>query len=126
MPMAGTTRLTRAEQGQIRALLRTLRTSLTHIRDALMHFKSDRIDRDKLEAAARRVDDLMAMFSGDIRDSTQGLPWLAEIQAGVERVTNPKVADTLHEARVAITALLEVMRTAKEGAPAAVAPAPVR
>jgi hypothetical protein len=115
--MAVNTSLTRAEHSKIRAHLRTLRSSLTQARDALMHFKDDRVDRDKLEPAARRVDDLMDMFVGDIRDSAQGSRWLAEIQNGVEGVTNPKVAEALDEARVDITALQEVMGPAKEGAP---------
>jgi len=118
--------LTRAEHGKIRAHLRTLRVSLTQARDALMHFKDDRVDRDKLEPAARRVDDLMEMFVGDIRDSTQGSLWLAEIQTGVERVTNPKVAEALHEARVEISALLEVMGSAKQGTSAAASVDPAR
>ncbi len=113
--MAANTSLTRAEHSKIRAHLRTLRMSLTQARDALMHFKDDRVDRDKLEPAARRVDDLMDMFVGEIRDPAQGSRWLAEIQSGVERVTNPKVAGALDEARVDITALLDVMGPAKEG-----------
>ncbi len=111
--MAVNTSLTRAEHSRIRAHLRTLRSSLTQARDALMHFKDDRVDRDKLEPAARRVDDLMDMFVGDIRDSAQGSRWLAEIQSGVEGVTNPKAAEALDEARVDITALLDVMGPAK-------------
>jgi hypothetical protein len=113
--MAGNTSLTRAEHSKIRAHLRTLRTSLTQARDALMHFKDDRVDRDKLEPAARRVDDLMDMFVGNIRDSAQGSLWLAEIQRGVEQVTNLKAAEALGEARVDITALLEVIGPSKEG-----------
>jgi hypothetical protein len=103
------TSLTRLEHAKIRAHLRTLRTSLTQARDALMHFKDDRLDRDKLEPAARRVDDLMNMFAGDMRDSAQGPVWIAEIQSGVEQVTNPKVAEALRDARADITALLDVM-----------------
>jgi hypothetical protein len=113
--MAANTSLTRAEHSKIRAHLRTLRASLTHARDALMHFKDDRVDRDKLEPAARRVDDLMDMFVGNIRDSAQGSLWLAEIQRGVEQVTNLKAAEALGEARVDITALLDVMGPSKEG-----------
>ena len=113
--MSVNTRLTHAEHSEIRGRLRTLRTSLTQARDALMHFKDDRVDRDKLEPAARRVDDLMDLFVGDIRDSAQGALWLAEIQSGVERVTNPKVAKALDEARVDIAALVHVMGPAKEG-----------
>jgi hypothetical protein len=113
--MAVNTSLTRAEHSKIRAHLRTLRTSLTQARDALMHFKDDRVDRDKLEPAARRVDDLMDMFVGNIRDSAQGSLWLAEIQRGVEQVTNLKAAEALDEARVDITALLDVIGPAKAG-----------
>src|SRR3977135_1995919 len=39
--------------------LRTLRGSLARARDTLMHFKDDRADRDTLEPAARRGDQLM-------------------------------------------------------------------
>jgi hypothetical protein len=54
--------LTRAEHAKVRAHLQTLRRSLMQARDALMHFKDDRLDRDKLEPAARRTDDLVNMF----------------------------------------------------------------
>lgn len=101
--------LTRAEQAKVRAHLQTLRRSLAQARDALMHFKDDRLDRDKLEPAARRADDLMNMFAGDLRDSTRGPVWVAEIQSGVEQVTNPKAAAALRDARVDITALLDMM-----------------
>ncbi len=83
--------------------------SLTQARDALMHFKDDRLDRDKLEPAARRVDDLMNMFSLDIRDSLQGPVWIADVQRSLEQVTNPKVAEALRDARADITALLALM-----------------
>ncbi len=106
--------LTRAEHAKVRAHLRTLRTSLAQARDALMHFKDDRLDRDKLEPAARRADDLMNMFAGDTRDLTQGPLWMAEIKGGVEQVTNPKAAAALHDARIEITALLDMMSPAKE------------
>jgi hypothetical protein len=105
--------LTRAEQAKVRAHLRTLRTSLGQARDALMHFKDDRLDRDKLEPAARRADDLMNMFAGDVRDLTQGPLWVAEIKSGVEQVTNPKAAAALSEAQVDIAALLDMIRPAK-------------
>jgi hypothetical protein len=106
--------LTRAEHAKVRAHLRTLRTSLAQARDALMHFKDDRLDRDKLEPAARRADDLMNMFAGDMRDLTQGPLWVAEIKGGVEQVTNPKAAAALRDAQVDITALLDMMSRAKE------------
>ena len=66
------TSLSRAEHAEIRAQLRTLRARLTQARDLLVHFKDDRIDRDRLEPAARRVDDLMDMFVGDRRDTARG------------------------------------------------------
>jgi hypothetical protein len=107
--------LTRAEHAKVRAHLQTLRRSLEQARDALMHFKDDRLDRDKLEPAARRADDLVNMFSGDVRDSTQGPLWVAEIQSGVEEVTNPKAAAALRDARVDIAALLDMMGRGANG-----------
>ena len=124
--MATNTSLTRAAHSKIRAHLRTLRTSLTQARDTLMHFKNDRADRDKLEPAARRVDDLMDMFVGDMRDWAQGSLWLAEIQSGVEQVTNPKSAEALDEARVDIAALRDVMGLAKDGTATIVSTDPAR
>ena len=103
--------LSRAQHSQIRAHLRTLRMSLTQARDSLMHFKSDRLDRDKLEPAARRIDDLMNLFAGDVSDSAQGLLWLAEIQSGVKEVANSKAAAALTVAQEDIAALLSVMVT---------------
>jgi hypothetical protein len=114
--MTVNTSLTRVEHAKVRAHLGALRTSLTQARDALMHFKGDRLDRDKLEPAARRVDDLMNLFAGEVRDSAQGPVWIAEIQIGVEQVTNPKVAEALRDARAEITALLDVMGPAGSGA----------
>ena len=110
--------LSRAQHSQIRAHLRTLRMSLLQARDLLMHFKNDRLDRDQLEPAARRVDDLMNLFAGNVSDSAQGLLWLAEIQSGVERVTNPKAAAALSVAQQDIAALLNVMVTEGNGAAA--------
>jgi hypothetical protein len=107
--------LTRAEHAKIRAHLQTLRVSIGQARDSLMHFKDDRLDRDKLEPAARRVDDLMNMFVGDLRDAAQGPVWVAEIRSGVEQVTNPKAAEALRKAQADISALLDVMGPAGEG-----------
>ena len=112
--MAINSRLSHAEHSRIRGHLRTLRMSLTQARDALMHYKDDRVDRDRLEPAARRVDELMDMFVGDSRDSAQGALWLAEIQRGVDEVTNPKASAALNEARLDISALLEVMKAAPD------------
>lgn len=112
--------LTRAEHAEIRAQLRTLRSRLTEARDLLVHFKGDRIDRDRLEPAARRVDDLMDMFVGDRRDTARGSSWLLEIQSAVEEMANPKAAEALSEARIAIAALLKAIGPASEApAPAA-------
>jgi ribosomal protein L22 len=99
----------RADQAQILARLRTLRMSLAHARDVLMHFRGDRLDRDKLEPAARRVDDLMNMFVRTSSDRTQASLWISEIQAGVEQVTNPKAAEALRDARVDVAALFDMM-----------------
>jgi hypothetical protein len=107
--MATEISFSRTDQSEIRSRLRTLRTSLTHARDALMHFKDDRLDRDKLEPAARRVDDLMNMFVSNLSDRAQGLLWIAEVQNRVAEVTNPKAADALRAARVDISALLDMM-----------------
>ena len=107
--MAGNSSLSRLAHSKILARLRTLRASLAQARDALMHLKDDRLDRDKLEPAARRVDDLMNMFASNLRDLAKGSLWVTEIQSGVEQVTNPKAAEALREARVDITALLDVM-----------------
>jgi hypothetical protein len=101
--------VSRSSRSKILAHLRTLRASIGKARDALMHYREDRIDRDKLEPAARRVDDLMNMFASDQRDAELGSAWVSEILRGVEAVTNPKAADALREARVDITTLLEVM-----------------
>ena len=100
---------TSQSRSAILARLRTLRTNLAQARDALMHFKTDRVDRDKLEPAARRVDDLMNLFAGDLRDTLQGSVWIGEIQRGLEQVSNPKSADALSAARQDIVALLEAM-----------------
>lgn len=107
--MAVNTSLSSSAHSKILAHLRTLRASLAQARDALMHFKDDRIDRDKLEPAARRVDDLMNMFASNLLDLAKGSLWVTEIQSGVEQVTNPKAAEALREARVDITALLDMM-----------------
>ncbi len=107
--MAVTVNLTRADHSSILAHLRTLRASIAQARDSLMHFKDDRVDRDRLEPAARRVDDLMNLFAGNVRDPVQGSAWVAEIQSGVDGVTNPKAAEFLRVAQVDITALRDVM-----------------
>jgi hypothetical protein len=102
--------VSRSAPQKILAHLRTLRVSLDQARSTLMHFKDDRVDRDKLEPAARRVDDLMNMFATGVRDPAQGLVWMSEIQSGVNQVANPKAAAALHDAGVEIAALLAVMK----------------
>jgi hypothetical protein len=101
--------ISQSARSEVLAHLRSLRGSIAQARDSLMHYKADRVDRDKLEPAARRVDDLMNRFAGDFRDPLQGSVWVAEILGGLEDVTNPKAAAALSDARVDIAALLQVM-----------------
>ena len=108
--------LSRTQHSQIRAHLRTLRISLTQARDSLMHFKNDRLDRDKLEPAARRIDDLMNLFAGEVSNSAQSLLWLAEIQSGIDESTNPKAAEAQSEARIAVAALFKAIGPTQEAA----------
>ena len=108
--MADNSSLSRSASGEILAHLRSLRASLTKARDALLHFKDDRVDRDKLEPAARRVDELMNLFATGSRNLEQGSFFVTEIQRGVEQVTNSKSADALRAAQVDIVALLDAMR----------------
>jgi hypothetical protein len=115
--MATDISFSRSDQSKILSRLRTLRTNLAYARDALMHFKNDRLDRDKLEPAARRVDDLMNMFVSNSSDRAQGSSWISEIQIGVEQVTNPKAADALRDARLDISALLDLMSLDRKGQP---------
>ncbi len=119
-PMAVNFNLSRPALARALAHLRTLRASIAQARDALMHFKDDRVDRDRLEPAARRVDDLMNTFTGSGRDAAQISRWLTEIHSGIEEVTNPKSAEALREARVDIAALLEVVSTATASAAGAI------
>jgi hypothetical protein len=107
--MAVNTNVSRSPHQKILAHLRTLRVSLDQARSALMHFKDDRVDRDKLEPAARRVDELMNMFATGSRDPAQGLVWMTGIKNDVEQVANPKSAAALGEAGVEIAALLELL-----------------
>jgi hypothetical protein len=113
--MAVTRSLSRAEHSKVLAHLRSLRASIAQARDALMHFSYDRLDRDKLEPAARRVDDLMNMFASNVRDPAQGSLWVTEIQSGVEQMSNPKAAEALRGARVDITVLLDLISAREEG-----------
>jgi hypothetical protein len=101
--------LPRLDRSKILADLRSLRESLAEARSALMHFKDDRVDRDKLEPAARRVDDLMLMFAGAGPDAAKGSLWITEIQNGIDGVDNPKAAVALEAARSGTVSLLESM-----------------
>jgi hypothetical protein len=91
------------------AHLRTLRLHIDQARSALMHFKDDRIDRDKLEPAARRVDDLINLFAIGPQDAAQGLAWVNDIRRALDTVANPKSVAKLEAARVEITALLALL-----------------
>ena len=99
----------RLDRSKILAGLRSLRESIAEARSSLMHYKDDRVDRDKLEPAARRVDDLMLMFAGTGADVVKGSIWITEIQNGIDRVVNPKAAAALHAARIDTDSLLEAM-----------------
>ena len=99
----------RIDRAKILADLRSLRESLAEARSSLMHYKDDRLDRDKLEPAARRVDDLMLMFAGTSADIVKGSIWITEIQTGIDRVINPKAAAALQAARSDTEALLAAM-----------------
>jgi hypothetical protein len=49
------------------------------------------------------------MYASSNRNVPRGLGWIAEIQTGVEQMTNPKAAEALSEARIGIAALLAAM-----------------
>jgi hypothetical protein len=105
--------LSQSTRSDVLAHLRSLRGSIAQAREALMHYKADRLDRDKLEPAARRVDDLMNMFAGEKRDLRQGSAWVAEVLGGVQQITNPKAAAALTEAKVGISRLIELMEASR-------------
>jgi hypothetical protein len=100
----------RSRRSRILDHLRTLRTDIEQARNALLHFKSDRVDRDRLEPAARRVDQLMDIFSKNVQGPQQASGWVSEIQHDVDQVTNPKAAYALGHARQHIVNLLDAMR----------------
>jgi hypothetical protein len=116
MPVNTNPNLSRSAHQKVLAHLRTLRMSFEQARGALMHYRDDRVDRDKLEPAARRVDDLMNLFAIGSRDPAQGLVWVSEIQSHIEQVANPKSTEALRDAGVEIAALLAVMTTAETDA----------
>jgi hypothetical protein len=74
-----------------------------------MHFRDDRVDRDTLEPAARRVDELMNMFATNANDPALIAIWSSEIQTAIGKVPNPKSADALHEASAELAAILDVI-----------------
>lgn len=101
--------VSRSARSTVLEHLRTLRGSLARARDMLMHFKDDRVDRDTLEPAARRVDELMNMFAGNSNDPERVALWSAEIRAAIDKVPNPKAAAALSEARTELAAILGVI-----------------
>src|ERR1700754_3542312 len=103
--MAINSSVSRANQRAL-AHLRTLRLNLDQARSALMHYKDDRIDRDKLEPAARRVDDLMNLFATGAQDSAQSLAWMSEIRLVIDNVVNPKSSAALQAASIELAAIL--------------------
>jgi hypothetical protein len=119
--MAINSSVSRSANQRMLAHLRTLRLNLDQARSALMHYKDDRVDRDKLEPAARRVDDLMNLFATGSHATAQGREWVAEIQTGMDKVVNPKAAAALQAAGAEVTALLAVITTMEQAAPAVTA-----
>jgi hypothetical protein len=85
-----------------------------------MHFKDDRVDRDALEPAARRVDELMNMFAGSSSDPARVALWSGEIQSAIDKVPNPKAADALLEARAEIAAILGVIEAEEKASRAGI------
>jgi hypothetical protein len=79
-----------------------------------MHFKGDRVDRDTLEPAARRVDGLMDMFAGNSSDPALVALWSREIRSAIDSVPNPKSADALLEASGELAAILGVIEAAEK------------
>ena len=83
-----------------------------------MHFKDDRVDRDALEPAARRVDGLMDMFASNSSDPVLVALWSDEIRSAFDKVPNPKSAKALIEARTELAAILGVIEAAEKVSPA--------
>ncbi|MDB6101617.1 MAG: hypothetical protein JWO52_1616 [Gammaproteobacteria bacterium] len=107
--MAVNRAVSRTTRSTVLEHLRTLRGSLARARDTLMHFKDDRVDRDALEPAARRVDELMNMFASTSNDPARVAVLSSEIQTAIDKVPNPKVAAALSEARAEIAAILSAI-----------------
>ena len=100
----------RSVRSEILDHLRTLRIDFRQARDALLHFKTDRSDRDKLEPAARRIDQLMEIFSNNEDGPDQGAAWVSEIQHAVDQMTNPKSAYALRDTVGHLASLRDAMR----------------
>jgi len=109
--MAINSSVSRANQKTL-AHLRTLRMNLDQARSALMHYKDDRIDRDTLEPAARRVDDLMNLYATGAPESEKSLAWMTEIRTVIDKVPNPKSTVPLQAAAVEVAALFALMTPA--------------
>jgi hypothetical protein len=112
--------VSRSARSTVLEHLRTLRGSLARARDTLMHYKDDRVDRDALEPAARRVDELMNMFAGSSSDPARVALWSGEIQSAIDKVPNPKAADALLEARAEIAAILGVIEAEEKASRAGI------
>jgi hypothetical protein len=82
-----------------------------------MHYHGDRVDRDTLEPAARRIDGLMEMFSGQSSDPALVALWSSEIRSAIDKVPNPKSAAALLEASAELAAILGVIAAAEKVAP---------
>ena len=81
-----------------------------------MHYKDDRVDRDTLEPAARKVDELMNMFAGNSTDPALVIRMSAEIQSTLDKVSNPKSTEALREAGAELTAILGVIEAGDDQA----------
>jgi hypothetical protein len=102
--VAVNTAVSRSTRSTVLEHLRLLRGSLAVARDKLMHFRDDRVDRDTLEPAARRVDELMNMFATNLHDPALITLWSTEIRTAIAKVPNPKSADALHDASTELRA----------------------
>jgi hypothetical protein len=108
------TAVSRSTRSTVLERLRILRASLARARDTLMHFKGDRVDRDTLEPAARRVDGLMDMFASNSSDPLLVDLWSREIGAAIDKVSNPKSAEALLEASAELAAILGMIEAAEK------------
>jgi hypothetical protein len=113
-PVTVNTAISRSTRSTVLERLRVLRGSLARARDTLMHYKDDRVDRDTLEPAARRVDELMNLFAGNSSDPLLVTQWSAEIQSTIDKVPNPKSADALREASAELAAILGVIEAGED------------